>query len=754
MTGERSDPHSIEEQDLEDFDSWTAKAALASLIDETLGSPEVTRLLARESLRTEIVREELVANETLLAKIRTLQDQVMAEGDRGFRPRNRAVSLREVVWLIFAVLLGLGYLSLMTAAWSRLPLFFRIFAGLMLPCVLFATGALAVRKVTSLREWMNPDAMQFHEEQFGLGPRRSFAAREIVLPEVRDVISAHRRLHFGTTLVFEQQYDLGEEDSSRIVPTAAAKRIRRVLERAGSGAVALGGQRGSGKTTAIRSLQRGLLHGSENPAPLVVVASAPATYDARDFVLHLHKLLCQAVLERIWQTLGPETGWRWWVRRFWLGSADLVGSAALGWAIGGVLWNGKFTQFPTDLWQTIARVRFPDLLGPLWTQQSVPNRIALGVAAFLALRWTVKLLASATDAVLHFVRRKSSAGARALDAKARRQLLRIQYLLTYTTGWSGKLAVPAGGELGRTRTTQRAEQQLTHPEVVDEFRAFAQLTAESLRAEGITDRVVVAIDELDKIGEQDKAQQLVNDIKGIFGVPGCLYFVAVSDDAVLSFEQRGLAVRDAFDSAFSEVVRLEPFTLDESRLWIARRLPGVPEQFCYLGHCLSGGLPRDLRRTTIDMVDVTIEHYEPSLSTVTGILVRADLTAKASGFAGQARGLAQTPELTELWPKLLRIPDTRQAMELAELATELHECATPDLADPINRLRLHSCAFVLFCATVLDVFTDALTQSRLTPSLHDLALARRHLALDPHLAWAALNDFRKAHDLPLHNQQF
>ncbi|WP_275294199.1 hypothetical protein [Amycolatopsis sp. La24] len=70
MTGERTDPHLLEEEDLEDFDSWTAQAALASLIDETLSSHEVTRLLARESLRTEVVREELFGNETLLAKIR------------------------------------------------------------------------------------------------------------------------------------------------------------------------------------------------------------------------------------------------------------------------------------------------------------------------------------------------------------------------------------------------------------------------------------------------------------------------------------------------------------------------------------------------------------------------------------------------------------------------------------------------------------------------------------------------------------
>jgi hypothetical protein len=48
-----------------------------------------------------------------------------------------------------------------------------------------------------------------------------------------------------------------------------------------------------------------------------------------------------------------------------------------------------------------------------------------------------------------------------------------------------------------------------------------------------------------------------------------------------NFEQRGLGIRDAFDSAFSEMVRLEHFTLDESRLWVALRITGVTEQFCY-----------------------------------------------------------------------------------------------------------------------------------------------------------------------------
>ncbi|WP_344859962.1 hypothetical protein [Amycolatopsis ultiminotia] len=749
MAGKWSDPRAFDEEALDDFDLWTTRAALESLVDEALGETSIRHTLRREDLAGSDAREALLENETLLAKLRMLQDQVAAEGDAGFRPRTRPIRIGGLGWLAVPALFAVGYLTLLVAAWDAMPVFLRIFTVLALPCGLAAVTARVLRQVATLRAQFTPGPAEFGEEQLGLGHRREFALREIVLPEIRDYLVAHRRLYYGTKLVFEKQRDLYEENSDRIVPTPAAKRLRRILDRAGSGAVALGGQRGSGKSTAILSLQRGLIHGTENPAPLVVLAAAPADYDARDFVLHLHSLLCQTVLERLRADLPPIEDWRTWLRRGARRLAGLTGSAAVAWLLGGWLWDGPFLHFPAELWQLLAQVRFPDLIGPLWTDQPAGNRIAVLVLALLALVEAVQLLSLPVAVLVAAVRHRHNAELHALRADAHQQLDRIRYLLTHTSGWSGKLLLPAGADLGRTRSTQRARQQLTHPEVVTEFRTFAEQTAARLRDGGITERLVVAIDELDKIGEPDKAQQLVNDIKGIFGVPGCLYLVSVSDDALLSLEQRGLAVRDAMDSAFSELVRLEPFTLDESRLWITERLPRVPEQFCHLGHCLSGGLPRDLRRTTIDMVDVTAELYEPSLSAVTAILVRAELTAKATTFTGQARTLEQTGELTELWTKLLRIPETHESVELAALAAGLHEGATNDIGDPVNLLRHHSSAFVLFCATVLELFTDALTEDRLTPALHQLAVARRYLALDPHLAWATLTDFRKAHDLEL-----
>ncbi|SEP47433.1 hypothetical protein SAMN04489732_111127 [Amycolatopsis saalfeldensis] len=738
----------MSEEFFTDHESWTARAALAVLVDDALEDYEISKALRAEELRAADARTALLGDEALLAKIRMIQDRAEAAGPTR---RPRIVEAPEVAWLVFAVLLGVGYLALFRAAWPSLPVFLRIFTTAGLLCVLVLSAWLVIRRAPVLLAGSEPG--KFGEARFGvemlrLGDRWDFALREVVLPELRAYLTAHRKCCYGTKLAFDDQQGLYDEEDLLIVPTASAKRLRRIIERADTGAVALGGQRGVGKTTAIQSMRRGLIHGSEAPAPLVVVASAPANYDARDFVLHLHALLCKAVLDLVSEEVGePTRSRRAAVRTGLRGLANVVISVAIGWGAGGWLWGGSLLAFPGELWQLLTRDWRTPLL--LWTSQPTDRRIALIIVGLLALWLVADALTVAGRWLARAYGRGRHAELRELLAESREPLDRIRFLQTHTSGWSGKLTLPAGGDLGRTRSTQRAEQQLTHPEVVASFREFARRSAATMRDTGVTDRLVVAIDELDKIGEQEKAHQLVNDVKGIFGVPGCLFFVAVSDDAVVSFEKRGLAVRDAFDSAFSELVRLEPFTMDESRLWIAKRLPGIQEQFSCLCHCLSGGLPRDLRRTTIDMVDVTTERYQPALSVVAGILVRTELAAKSGAFTGQARGLEHSDALAELWSKLLRIPESGNAVELAALAAELNQGATQDITDEVNRLRWHSSAFVLFSATLLEVFTEALTEARLTDDLHQLAVARRHLALDPHLAWLTLVDFRKARDLAL-----
>jgi hypothetical protein len=75
-------------------------------------------------------------------------------------------------------------------------------------------------------------------------------------------------------------------------------RLRNAVARSSNGAITLAGHRGVGKTTAIRNVAAGALGDSAQGPPLAVIASAPARYDARDFVLYLHALLCREVIAR------------------------------------------------------------------------------------------------------------------------------------------------------------------------------------------------------------------------------------------------------------------------------------------------------------------------------------------------------------------------------------------------------------------------------------------------------------------------
>ena len=72
--------------------------------------------------------------------------------------------------------------------------------------------------------------------------------------------------------------------------------------------------------------------------------------------------------------------------------------------------------------------------------------------------------------------------------------------------------------------------------------------------------ITIAIDELDKFADPVQAHEFVNEVKTVFGVNSCVFLVSVSDDALASFERRGIPVRDALDSAFAAMIAVAPFS--------------------------------------------------------------------------------------------------------------------------------------------------------------------------------------------------
>jgi hypothetical protein len=187
-------------------------------------------------------------------------------------------------------------------------------------------------------------------------------------------------------------------------------------------------------------------------------------------------------------------------------------------------------------------------------------------------------------------KRLAKDGPRSLRRQANQQLRQIWYLQSHN--FDASLNVPAVGfTIGRGRT--RSRQPLMYPEIVHEFKSF--LTRVS---RGLNDgrRLVIGIDELDRIHPASEAQTFFNEIKVIFDVPDCLFVLSVSDEALRAADLAPVGGRDVFDSAIDEVIRVEPLDQDDARRLLAARVIGLPVSFTALLNALARGIPRDLLR--------------------------------------------------------------------------------------------------------------------------------------------------------------
>ncbi len=200
--------------------------------------------------------------------------------------------------------------------------------------------------------------------------------------------------------------------------------------------------------------------------------------------------------------------------------------------------------------------------------------------------------------------------------RTQRHLEDLRFQRTYSSSWGPTLMPASFLSLAWSRGKQRAEQPAGLPALVAQFRAYSQQVAEwnwdlgrnRDRSQGSSEargqgpegvgRVIICIDEMDKIRDSDRAEQFLNNVKAIFDVPGCLYLVAISEDAMTVFASQTPAIKTAFDSAFDEIVSVPPMKFPDARQLLQLRTTGVPLPFLALCHVLAGGVPRELIRTS------------------------------------------------------------------------------------------------------------------------------------------------------------
>ncbi|GIF63965.1 hypothetical protein Ais01nite_20000 [Asanoa ishikariensis] len=541
------------------------------------------------------------------------------------------------------------------------------------------------------------------------------AVSDELRPLIRSAINEFANSRHPTTLLVENAPGLAEaNDPERLVDRPQFKQVEALIERLGATTIAVSGDRGVGKTTLLRYVEERMF-GLVPAGVIRFVLSAPVNYDPRDFLIHLYLRLCDAVIAH----------------------------------------DGGGTRAPRAISvlrlvaKSIAVLALAVLAASLRPEVGDFFR-ARGVA--VPESWAVVLLAMAAFGALYFVVGRTPAQGRkraasSVTARAESERRRLAYLRTVTTERSGVLD-RLGFKLGWRAAHQLAEQPVTLPELVDSYRSFAREVGQWLRAQrGRRGRLVIGIDEVDRIADQDEAERFLNSIKGIFGSRDSVYVVTVPRSVLARFERRVIHARPAVDNAFDEIVTLDAFTYDEAIQLLRARVIGFPDAFIALAHAVSGGNPRDLVRVARTIVRVSVATRETELARLVPLVLAQELGALVSGIAERLHSDDSTnrnPMRAVLadrdWPPLPRAGEMWWGEEsvLVEAASRLLGTETGD--DRTDALRDDLATAMYFFATVHDLFVTGSFQA--PGNLDRVASARGLLATSPETARRELDSIR------------
>ena len=747
----------------------TADSALSKQYDKVLkklpAMPEITSSLRDLSISQDWLLKTCLGNaEHLLESASSEYSSYLRARERyqqkitGLRKGKGLDKFQRMLYVTAGILVGsalltLVALQLLPTSWHT-PFYHEFMFCVEL--VLSAGVAAFVLAMVRLTEWgllgQSADARTLKAlTSAALTQLTSALEQTYLLPFVRTLLNEQRSTSLRQDFSVRRSQGLSEvHDISYHVPTELATRLQETIGGLSSASIGLAGSRGCGKSALLRRYcDEPAGDASDIAGDLRCLVAAPADYTARDFVLYLFATFCRATLARTNAHGSGSTAQRIRLQLYsWLRSlALIVILLAFFWGLAIAAWRySGSTTFPVTVTHWVA--------------------LALFAIGYLLLLADLRSIRNHYNSY-RFAERLN------IRTNAQLNLKRIRYVQTQTATWSGGVKLPTGFSGNFSRGTTWAEQPLSYPEIVDQFRKFAGQVARYVRWQG--NHVLIGIDELDKIGSSEQAQLFLNEIKGIFGIPLVYFLVSVSDDALIAFERRGLPLRDVFDSCFDNIIEAEPFRYEESRRLLYRRIIGLNEPYIAFCHCLSGGLARDLIRTARQVIEVGKQcrtKFNPpagreaiqsnsevrpvKLADICPVIIFEEIRRKASTAA---QLLYDVPS-TEAIERLLVTLDSVQhnPVMVIEDSGLIGRIGTADSAESsaVASLRLELAGYFYFCMTLYDVFSDKLDEELMRGGTHStrhqghfdsLAVARRAFAKNTPIAWRVIDGFRTAWSL-------
>ena len=206
---------------------------------------------------------------------------------------------------------------------------------------------------------------------------------------------------------------------------------------------------------------------------------------------------------------------------------------------------------------------------------------------------------------------------------------------------------------------QEQERSLTLPGLTAHYIKHIREVQDVLEQVYNSRKLIICIDELDKINDPEQVGNVLREIKGALYLEDCFYLLSISEDAVKAFESRFIEERDIFESTFDEIMFIERLDLPTCEKVALRRLEEIGYNIEESENCnhvaeairlasvVSTGVPREFLRNM--RVIVTESHGLKKLN------------ATSSWYALFQRNLLETLE------------KIRAACGLEELRAELIE---------------------------------------------------------------------------------
>lgn len=372
----------------------------------------------------------------------------------------------------------------------------------------------------------------------------------LAIPELPELATKAAFLAYSSTLV--------ELDASDPVSTEAVNIVRDFVERHKASALGLAGPRGSGKTTVLRYL-------TSMDDTLGVNVSAPVRYEPDELLTLVFEKVAKRFLDKYSASYSRRTRER----------ALEPPLKVLLWAYG--------------------------ILGPIAGGVGLyitgPHLPKMNMARWLGVFLALSGLSAASFLIAKLTknrrRRSDSQKVESPSGKAESILRRLRWREEHSSAISLGTK-PWGGlfKFGHDRSDSETELEVGRARLVADFKDFVRMIVTQQRFK----RIIVAIDELDKLATVDDLISVVNELKDILHIEGTHVIISVSRDALYRFVLRGLPFRDVFDSAFDEIVEVPVLNAKEAVTVLRKRVTGFPENWGLACYILSGGLPRDLLR--------------------------------------------------------------------------------------------------------------------------------------------------------------